>query len=110
MKTLLAILGLCLLAGCTINNRDTDIFLTAGTSMRIDAAGATNRTDTDQAAEGDFSGVLDKVAEYMKANASKIMEALEKGKDIVIPVVPAEEKFEPAAVSPAGQGEFEEIQ
>ena len=111
-KTLIGVIALGLLAGCTVNNRQTDIHLEAGTSMRIDAAGATHSTDTDQKADGDFSGAIEAAKNWLEGNIGKVVESLQKGEDIVIPVVPVakEETFEPAAVSPAGQGEFEEVE
>ena len=113
-KALIAIIALGLMAGCTatVNNRDTGIYLNAGTSMRIDAPGATHSTTTDQKADGDFSGAIEAAKAWIEGNIGKVVESLQKGEDIVIPVVPVdkEETFEPAAVSPAGQGEFEEVE
>ena len=111
-KTLIGVIALGLLAGCTVNNRQTDIHLSAGRDLKVDAAGATHSTTTDQAAEGDFSGAIEAAKAWIEGNIGKVVESLQKGEDIVIPVVPVakEETFKPAAVSPAGQGEVEEIQ
>jgi len=111
-KVWVLVIALAALTGCTVNQRDTSIYLQAGTSMRIDAAGATNATTTDQKADGDFSGAIEAAKAWIEGNIGKVVDSLQKGEDIIIPVVPVtkEETFEPAAVSPAGQGEFEEVE
>ena len=106
-KALIAIIALSLF-GCTANIRMTDINFEAGHDMRVDASGATNSTDTDQKADGDFSGVAEAAMKWLEGNAGKVMEALKKGQDIVIPVVKDEETFKPADPT-EGQGEFEVI-
>ena len=107
-KLLIVIVALGLLSGCTVNNRETAINFSSGTSMRVDASGAVNRTDTDQKADGDFSGALDAAKAWLEGNLGTVVEQLKKGEDIVIPVVPKEDAFVPA--EPTEQGELEVIE
>jgi len=75
--------------------------------MKVDASGAVNRTDTDQKADGDFSGAIDAAKEWLEGNIGTVVDQLKKGEDIVIPVVPKEDVFVPA--DPA-QGDVEVIE
>ena len=98
------------MAGCTVNNRQTDINFEAGHDMKVDASGATNATDTAQTADGDFSGLIEAVKTWADKNISDIVDKLDVGDEIVIPDVVPDEPDGPAAVTPAGQGEFEEVE
>ena len=110
-KALIAIitLGLMAMAGCTVNNRQTDINFEAGHDMKVDASGAKHSTDTAQTADGDFSGLIEAVKAWADKNIAGIVDKLDVGDEIVIPDGVPDPPEGPAAVNP-GQGEFEEVE
>jgi len=112
MKRTLCIIALLMMSACTMNQRETHINFTAGTSLKVEANGATNATETGQTANGDFSGLVDAVSKWVEENMAGIVGKL-KVTDLVDEsklVEPEALDDKPAAVSPAGQGEFEEIE
>lgn len=103
MSWAIALLALVMLflGGCSVNYRKTNIAFEqnaetgATAAMTTDASGATNTTDTDQDANGDFSGVLEAAKEWADETLAG---ALEKFKipDLKLPEVNPVDPVQPA--------------
>lgn len=105
MKTTLAIIIALALAGCTANIRKTDINFEAGRDMKVDAAGATNTTDTGQLATADLKALVDAAKAAISTKTAGVIDQIKAviggGED---------ESDIGVAASPAGTGTVEEVE
>lgn len=99
-KVYMVLIMLVFISGCTANIRMTDINFESQGDMKVDAAGATNTTDTGQLASADMQAIIDAVKTALKGKTSSILDTIKdavSGKDTtdtgaaVSPANPVEE-------------------
>lgn len=103
----IAVLVVLMLAGCTINQRETMISFESGRDTQVEANGAQNTTSTDQKADGkaDLSGLVEAVTQWVEKNMTGLVSKIK-----VSDLVDESKLAEPEALEDADQGTVEEVE
>lgn len=84
----LAGIALISVSGCGgVNYRETNISIYSGGDQHIDASGATNTTGVDQKSANDLGEAVKLAKSWIDANALKVLEAVNAGSEVIIPLV-----------------------
>jgi len=86
MKKILLVLAVLLLSSCTTNYRNTEITFYSGRDTTVDASGASNTTDTGQAAQADLTPLLEAAKSVISGKTTSIIDQITEtieGGDIV---------------------------